>query len=60
MPVLNHHIVAARDPEATARFYIDLLGLDDAVRLGHFVVLKVSDDTTLDFVEVDGDFDRLH
>lgn len=60
MPALNHHIVAARGPEATARFFIDLLGLDDGVRLGHFVVLKVSNDTTLDFVGVDGEFDRLH
>lgn len=60
MPVLNHHIVATRDKEATARFFSEVLGLDDPFRLGKFAVLRVSPDTTLDFVDTDGDFDRLH
>ncbi|ORW91192.1 bleomycin resistance protein [Mycobacterium sp. IEC1808] len=60
MPVLNHHIVAARDKEATARYFTEVLGLGPAVRLGEFAVLQVGPDTTLDFVDSEGDFDRLH
>ena len=60
MPVLNHHIVAARDKEATDRYFTEILGLEPAVRLGEFAVLRVSPDTTLDFVGDKGDFDRLH
>lgn len=60
MPVLNHHIVSATDSEASARHYCDVLGLEPAVKLGHFAVLKVSADTTVDFITVDGDFDRQH
>src|SRR5262249_3740342 len=51
---------AAHDKVATARYFIDILGLDTAVRLWEFVVLHVSPDTTLDFIDTDGDFDRLH
>jgi catechol 2,3-dioxygenase-like lactoylglutathione lyase family enzyme len=60
MPVLNHHIVKVRDKVATSRFFTDILGLPDPVRLGHFAVLHVSNDTTFDFAETEGDFDRLH
>jgi len=28
MPVLNHHIVACADKEATARFFAEILGLE--------------------------------
>jgi hypothetical protein len=45
MPVLNHHIVSATDSEASARFYIEVLGLGPARKLGHFAVLQVSADT---------------
>lgn len=61
MPVLNHHIVATYDKEATARFFSEVLGLGPAVRLGKFAAMQVSGDTTLDFVDAaDDDFDRLH
>jgi catechol 2,3-dioxygenase-like lactoylglutathione lyase family enzyme len=60
MPVLNHHIVATGDKEATARFFTELLGLEDAFQLGEFAVLRVSSDTTLDFIDSNDDFDRLH
>jgi hypothetical protein len=42
MPVLNHHIVAAGDSEASASFYSEVLGLEPAKKLGHFAVLRVS------------------
>jgi catechol 2,3-dioxygenase-like lactoylglutathione lyase family enzyme len=61
MAVLNHHIVAVHDPEATARFFMCILGLPPAVKLGEFVVLRVSGDTTLDFIGTGSDdFDRQH
>jgi catechol 2,3-dioxygenase-like lactoylglutathione lyase family enzyme len=60
MPVLNHHIVSAHDAEDTARFFVDVLGLDPAVRLGEFAVLKVSGDTTLDFIAAGTDFATQH
>ena len=60
MPVLNHHIVATRDKEATARYFSEMLGLEEALKLGEFAVLKVSGDVTLDFRDSDDDFDRLH
>lgn len=61
MAVLNHHIVVVHDKKAAARFYTDVLGLEDPVLLGEFAVLKVSGDTTLDFVDTDDDsFDRQH
>jgi catechol 2,3-dioxygenase-like lactoylglutathione lyase family enzyme len=60
MPVLNHHIVAARDSEHTAAAIAELLSLPAPVKLGEFAVLQVSDDTTLDFIDSSGEFDRLH
>lgn len=60
MPILNHHIVYATDPEASVRYYTEILGLEPAVKLGAFAVLQVSADTTLDFVATQDDFDRQH
>lgn len=60
MAVLNHHIVSATDSEASARYYSEVLRLPPAVKFGEFAVLKVSTDTTLDFIDADGDFDRQH
>ncbi|WP_040495280.1 VOC family protein [Ilumatobacter nonamiensis] len=61
MAVLNHTIAAARDADATALFYADVLGLEPPVRLGHFAVVKVSSDGgTIDFVSTDGDIDQIH
>ena len=60
MAVLNHHIVRARDNEATARFFAETLGFEPPTRLGEFAVLQVSKDTTLDFISVDGDIHQLH
>ncbi|HLI00133.1 MAG TPA: VOC family protein [Acidimicrobiales bacterium] len=60
MPALNHHIVAARDKDATSRFFADVLGLPPPVRLGPFALVQVTDDTTLDFADSDGDIQSLH
>jgi len=59
--VLNRHIVSTHDAEATAQFYMQILGLEPAIKLGEFVVLRSSPDTTLDFIAAAGDdFDRQH
>lgn len=60
MPVLNHHIVSAQDKEATARYFSEFLGLDAPFKLGEFAVLRVVGDTTLDFIDTEGEFDRQH
>ena len=60
MAVLNHHIVAAADKEATSLFFSEVLGLDRPARLGPFAVLKVSDDTTLDLVDAEGHIRPQH
>lgn len=60
MPVLNHHIVAVHDKAATARYFSEVLGLEQAMLLGEFAVLRVSPDTTLDFLDSKDNFDRQH
>lgn len=50
---LNHTIVHARDPEASARFLVDLLDLPPPRRLGHFTVVQVGE-TSLDFLPAEG------
>lgn len=61
MATLNHTIALARDSDATALFFSEMLGLDPPVRLGHFSVVTVtSDGTTIDFVSTDGDVAQIH
>ncbi len=60
MPIsLNHTIVVARDKEQTATFLTEILGLPSHKILGQFAVVQV-DDTSLDFVETDGDIAQRH
>jgi catechol 2,3-dioxygenase-like lactoylglutathione lyase family enzyme len=58
--VLNHTIVAARDRDATALYFSDVLGLKPAFELGPFAVLAVSDDTTLDILQSDDEIHSQH
>ncbi|WP_406151600.1 VOC family protein [Streptomyces sp. NBC_01012] len=53
MSVLNHQIVWSRDAEASARFLTDMLGFEPPVKLGHFVMVRVSPDITFDFMTTD-------
>ena len=57
---LNHTIVAARDRDASALFLAEMLGLPPPLELGHFAVVGVGDDLSLDFVESDGDIVAQH
>lgn len=56
---LNHLIVHARDPAATAAFLADLLGLPAARRLGHFVIVQIGE-TSLDLIATDGAIASRH
>lgn len=56
---LNHTIVHANDPEATARFYCEILGLPPFRRLGHFTVVQVGE-TSLDWLPGGGDIAQQH
>jgi catechol 2,3-dioxygenase-like lactoylglutathione lyase family enzyme len=50
---LNHHIVHARDPEKSARFMTEILGLPDPTRFGPFVVVQAANGVSLDFMATD-------
>ncbi len=56
---LNHTIASARNKEATARFYAELLGLPAPVAMGPFAVVQVGD-TSIDFVDDDGEIRQRH
>lgn len=50
---LDHHIVHARDPEASARFLADVLGLPEPTRFGPFHVVRAANGVSLDFLGTD-------
>ena len=56
---LNHTIVHARDPAASARFLTEILGLPRHRRLGHFTVVQVGE-TSLDYIQTDSDIAPRH
>ncbi|WP_040792641.1 VOC family protein [Nocardia paucivorans] len=47
--VLNHTIVPARDKQASALFFAELMGLSVSAPSGPFVPVVVNDDLTFDF-----------
>jgi catechol 2,3-dioxygenase-like lactoylglutathione lyase family enzyme len=50
---LNHHIVHARDAEASARFMTEILGLPAPTRFGPFFVVQAANGVSLDFIQTD-------
>lgn len=50
---LNHHIVHARDPDASAEFLTQLLGLPPATHFGPFTVVETGNEVSLDFIQTD-------
>ena len=48
---LNHTIVWASDPSALAQLIAHLLGRQAPVRFGHFYVVALDNDISLDFAE---------
>ena len=52
MPIeLNHTIVHARDPQASAAFLAELLGRGAPVRFGPFYGVELDNRVTLDFIQ---------
>lgn len=50
MPVeLNHTIVRARDPHASARFLAEVMGLAPPTRFGPFEVVQTANGVSLDY-----------
>jgi catechol 2,3-dioxygenase-like lactoylglutathione lyase family enzyme len=56
---LNHHIVHARDPQASARFLTEILGLPEATRFGPFLVVEADNGVSLDFMGTDDEKDLV-
>jgi catechol 2,3-dioxygenase-like lactoylglutathione lyase family enzyme len=57
---LNHTIVAAHDKETAAKFLTEILGLPVPSLVGPFAVVRVSDDTSLDYIDADGEITPQH
>lgn len=57
---LNHTIVLCRDQHASAAFLTEVLGLPDARRNFHFLVVTLSNGVSLDFMESTAPFSRTH
>ena len=49
---LNHTIVAAKNKKQSATFLTELFDLPDAQPFGHFLVVNVANDVSLDYAEV--------
>jgi catechol 2,3-dioxygenase-like lactoylglutathione lyase family enzyme len=56
---LNHTIVPAHDPQASARFLAGILGLTVSPPLAHFTPVLLSNRVTLDYDQHD-DFEAHH
>ncbi len=57
---LNHTIVHARDPAASARFLTELLGLPPPVRTSAFHAVEIDNGVTLDYARHDGEVVSQH
>ncbi|MEU9204896.1 VOC family protein [Streptomyces sp. NPDC048332] len=56
---LNHTIVPARDPQASAQFLADILGLGVDPPLAHFTPVTLANQVSLDYDQAD-DFEPHH
>ena len=57
---LNHTIVPAHDPRASAAFLAEILGCAAPVLFGPFHGVELDNGVTLDFTGADGDIVRQH
>ena len=57
---LNHTIVSARDPQASAVFLADILGVAAPVPFGPFHGVTLDNGVTIDFLQHDGDITIQH
>lgn len=56
---LNHTIVPARDPRASAHFLAEILELSVDSRLAHFTPIRLGNEVSLDYDQVD-EFEPHH
>jgi catechol 2,3-dioxygenase-like lactoylglutathione lyase family enzyme len=57
---LNHTIVSVRDKHESATFLAEILGLDEPVPFGPFLVVQVDNDVSLDFADDEGPVNPQH
>ena len=57
---LDHTIVAARDKDASATFFTEILGLPAPVPMGHFAAVVLDGGLTLDFADTEGPIRPTH
>ena len=57
---LNHTIVAARDPQASAKFLAGILGLEVDPPLSHFTPVTLTNGVTLDYDQSQGSIQSCH
>lgn len=57
---LNHTIVAAHDKEKAALFLTEILGLPTPALVDPFAIVQVSDDTSMDYVDIEGEIASQH
>jgi catechol 2,3-dioxygenase-like lactoylglutathione lyase family enzyme len=57
---LNHTIVAAHEKKSAANFLAEILGVSPPTLVGPFAVVRVSEDTSLDYIDADGDITSQH
>lgn len=56
----NHTIVWCKDKVMSAGFLANILGRPDPEPFGHFLVVKLDNGVSLDFMEKDGEVSRQH
>ncbi len=57
----NHTLVHCRDKDVSARFLADILGLAAPRPFGHFLVVDLDNEASLDFIDAgDFEFDPQH
>lgn len=57
---LNHTIVAAHDKDTAAKFLIEILDLPAPSLIGPFAVVRLNDDTSLDYIDTEGEVTSQH
>jgi catechol 2,3-dioxygenase-like lactoylglutathione lyase family enzyme len=57
---LNHTIVVAHDKKSAAKFLTDILGLAEPSLVGPFAMVRVNGDTSLDYIDADGEITSQH
>ena len=57
----NHTLVHCRDKKRSSRFLAEILGLPEPTQFGHFEVVGLDNEVSLDFLEQgEGDIARQH